>query len=62
MWKLKKVTVVPIVIGAGSYVRYFEKNAGTPNVTIRLEVIQKSGSVGNSWIITERFGYLGTQM
>ena len=42
MWKLKKVTVVPIVIGAKSYVRYFEKDAGTLNVTMRLEVIQKA--------------------
>ena len=42
MWKLKKVTVVQIVIGAGSYVRYFEKDAGMLNVTIRLEVIQKA--------------------
>ena len=36
------MTVVPVVIGAGSYVRYFEKDAGTLNVTIRLEVIQKA--------------------
>ena len=36
------MTVVPIVIGAKSYVRYFEKDAGTLNVTMRLEVIQKA--------------------
>ena len=31
------------------------------NVTIRLKVIQKKGSVGNSWTVAEGFVPLGTQ-
>ena len=42
MWKLKQVTVVPVVIGALIAVSdLFEKYAGKLNVTIRFEVIQK---------------------
>ena len=53
------MTVELIVIGAGSYVRYFEKDAGKINVTIRLEVIQKAallvtaGLYGKFWLFRD---------
>ena len=52
MWKLKKVTVVPIVDGAlGAVSDMFEKYAGKLNITIRLEVIQKAVLLGKAGIL-----------
>ena len=43
MWKQKKVTVVPIVIGAlGAVSDMFDKHMGKLDVTIRVEVIRKT--------------------
>ena len=52
MWRLKKVTVVPIVIGAlGAVSHMFEKYMGKLDVTIRLEVIQKMALLGTAGLL-----------
>ena len=52
MWKLKKVTVVLIVIGAlGAASDMFEKYIGKLDVTIRLEVIQKTAMLGTAGLL-----------
>ena len=52
MWRLKKVTVVPIVIGALEAVSdMFEKYMGKLAVTIRLEVIQKTALMGKAGLL-----------
>lgn len=43
MWKLKKVTVMPIVIGAlGAVSDWLGKNMGKLGITIKPEVVQKT--------------------
>ena len=62
LWKLKKVTVVPIVDGTlGAVSNMFEKYAGKLNITIRLEVIQKAVLLGKAGIL-RNFWLIGTQM
>ena len=52
MWRLKKVTVVPIVIGALRAVsEMFEKYMGKLDVTIRLEEIQKTALLGTAGLL-----------
>ena len=47
--KLKKVLVVPVVIGAlGAVSDMFEKYMGKLNTTIRREVIQKGALLGTA--------------
>ena len=62
MWRLKKVTVVLIVIGAlGAVSDMFEKYTGKLDVTIRLEVIQKTPLLGTAGLLRKGFVPLGTQ-
>ena len=52
LWKLKKVTFVPIVIGAlGTVSQMFKKYAGKLNVTIRHDVIQKALLLGTAGLL-----------
>ena len=52
MWRLKKVTVVPIVIGAlGAVSEMFKKYMGKLDVTIRLKVIQKTALLGTAGLL-----------
>ena len=52
MSRLKKVTVVPIVIGAlGGVSDMFKKCMGKLDVTIRLEVIQKTTLLGTAGLL-----------
>ena len=54
MWKLKKVTVVPIVIGALRAVSdMFDKHMGKLDVTIRVEVIQKTALLGTARLLRQ---------
>ena len=56
MWKLKKVMVVPIVIGALRVASdMFEKYAAKLNVTIRLEVIRKAALLRTGGLLRKVF-------
>ena len=60
LWKLKKVTVVPVVIGAlGAVCDTFDKHMEKLYTTIRLEVIQKTALLGTAGL--ETFVPLGNQ-
>lgn len=49
LWKLKKVTVVPVLIGAlGAVSDMFDKPMVKLDTTIRLEVIQKTALLGTA--------------
>ena len=53
LWKLKKVTVVPVVIGAlGAVSDKFDKHIEKLGTTIRLEVIQKTALLGTARLLT----------
>ena len=52
LWKLKKVTVVPAVIGAlGPVSDKFDKHIEKLGTTIRLEVIQKTALLGTARLL-----------
>ena len=52
LWKLKKVTVVPVVIRAlGAVFDVFGKHMEKLGTTIRLEVIQKTALLGRARLL-----------
>ena len=52
LWKLKKVTVVPVVIGTlGAVSDKFDKHIEKLGTTIRLEVIQKTALLGTARLL-----------
>ena len=62
LWKLKKVTVVPIVIGTlGPVSNMLGKYTGKLNVTIRIEVIQKAAVLGTAGLLWKVLATQGLQ-
>ena len=52
LWKLKKVAVVPVLIGAlGAVSDMFDKHMVKLDTTIRLEVIQKTALLGHARLL-----------
>ena len=53
LWKLKKVTVVPVVIGAlgAVYDKFDDKHIEKLGTTIRLELIQKTALLGTARLL-----------
>ena len=52
LWQMKKVVVIPIVVGAlGTITTKFEKSIESLGTEIRIEHIQKSALLGTTRII-----------
>ena len=52
LWQMKKVVVIPIVVGALGTIRIkFEKYIESVEIEIRIEYVQKSALLGTARII-----------